>query len=255
MKKIDLPLWSDTLFLFICCFLLSFCALRYFLRGLWLCLVLAAVIAVSCAILLHLLLRRRRQKRHAAEQEREKVAALAFHLALDSPAHNAARIAECLNAQDDRAAPFRAVNGRAVSDCATVFPLFRFERVTADDLVCVLRDASPHKTVWAGGFTDEARKLADTFELQLKDATQVYALLQDSGCLPETMLAPPTQKTDWRTKLRFRLRRESWRGYAFSGAFLLLFSLLTVFPLYYILSGGLLLSIAVLIRFFGKKSA
>ena len=34
---------------------------------------------------------------------------------------------------------------------------------------------------------------------------------------------------------------------------LLLFSLVTVFPVYYVVSGSVLLTIAVLVRFFGKK--
>ena len=52
--------------------------------------------------------------------------------------------------------------------------------------------------------------------------------------------------------IRLRLRRASAKGYLLSGVTLLLFSTVGAFPVYYIVSGGLLLSAAVLVRIFGK---
>lgn len=97
------------------------------------------------------------------------------------------------------------------------------------------------------------KKLAAAFGVTLKDAAEVYTLVKESGCMPEALISPPEQKRGFRAKLAFRVRRSAWRGYLFSGAFLLLFSLFTIFPVYYVVSGGVLLAIAAAVRFFGKK--
>lgn len=42
-----------------------------------------------------------------------------------------------------------------------------------------------------------------------------------------------------------------YKGYLLAGAALLVFSLFTFFPVYYLVAGGILLSLAVAVRFFG----
>ena len=57
-------------------------------------------------------------------------------------------------------------------------------------------------------------------------------------------------------KKKRRITSEEIWGTAFAAIpvlGLLLFSLVTVFPVYYVVSGSVLLTIAVLVRFFGKK--
>ena len=132
--------------------------------------------------------------------------------------------------------------------------LFSFKDAGADDLAPALRAEGENKCVYACGFTDEAKKLAAAFGIALKDAGDAFALAKECGRLPEKLLAPPAAAGGLRKKLAFRVRREAWRGYLFSGSFLLVFSLMTVFPVYYIVTGGLLLAAAVLVRLFGKPT-
>lgn len=130
--------------------------------------------------------------------------------------------------------------------------LFAFRDASADDIAPALRAEGERREVYACGFTEEAKKLADAFGVKLCDAADTFALAKRCGCLPAEYFCPPAAKGSLREKLRFRIRREAWRGYLFSGCFLLVFSLMTIFPVYYIVSGGLLLTIAVLVRLFGK---
>lgn len=274
MKKFDLPLWSDTAFLFFVLFLFLFCLFRFYI-GPGAALAAAACTAAAAAVLFHFFKRARRKKRHEGEREREEAGKLAFHMAMSTAQENAALIAKCLNAEhaddgddgetaregaEEKGAEETARKEYASADgdriqtrdgCAYV--RFRFEKVTADELSPMIRAEGGHKTVLAGGFTDEAQKLAAAFGLTLKGAEEVYELVKESGNMPEKMIEPPVKKSGFVQKLRFRIRRDAWRGYLFAGAFLLLFSLITVFPVYYIVSGSVLLTAAVLIRFFGKK--
>lgn len=273
MKKIDFPLWSDTVFSFFALLLFSFCIFRFYLSALWAALLAAGSFAAAATVLLHLWRRARHRKKYGAENERSNVQKLAFHLAMDSPQNNAELIAKSLsalheakNSTSDSPAdntqkncaenktPYAQIKDQTVrTQDGDNFLKFQFEKVTADELCPVIRTLGEHKTVYAAGFTDEACKLAESFGVTLKDANDVYSLVKESGCMPEHLIEPPKEKNGFKEKFAFRIRKSAWRGYAFSGAFLLLFSLITIFPVYYIISGGVLLLLSALIRFFGKK--
>ena len=273
MKRFDLPLWSDTVFVFSAVFLLFFCILRFYLNGLWAAALCALASGGAAGALFFFFLRARRTKRHASEGEKAEIGKLAFHLAMDSPEHNAALIAKCLTLEHEREEPggeppplrgtgtagaapepFAHIRGgRIDTEKGSTYLKFQFEAVTADELSPFIRAEGEQKTVLGSAFTDEAQKLAAAFGVTLKDAADVYTLVKDSGCMPEKLIAPPEQKRGFRAKLSFRVRRSAWRGYLFSGAFLLLFSLFTVFPVYYVVSGGILLVVAAAVRFLGKR--
>ena len=273
MKKIDFPLWSDTVFSFFALLLLSFCIFRFYLSSLWTALLAAGSFAAAATVLLHLWRRARHRKKYGAESERSNVQKLAFHLAMDSPQNNAELIAKSLSAQHEAQGskseenadntrkhcaenntPYAQIKDKTIhTKDGDSFLRFQFENVTADELCPVIRAAGEHKTVYAAGFTEDACKLAKAFGVTLKDANDVYSLVKESGCMPEHLITPPKEKNGFKEKFAFRIRRSAWRGYAFSGAFLLLFSLFTIFPVYYIVSGGILLLLSAVIRFFGKK--
>lgn len=327
MKRIDLPLWSDTLCLFFCLLLFFFAVFRFSLP-LWAALLLALAAAGAAAALLFLFLRARRKKRHASEGEQRAIGELAFHLAMSAPEKNAELLAKCLNAAEAKKrladgstpaaesppagsgadadgnantegadtdaasksganatggantdgagggtdtdgagaakahspaadgpppAPYRAKKDTVLSAQSRALVRFRFEKVTADELSPLVRAKEERKAAFAGAFTDEAKKLADSFGLRLVEAPEVYALVKESGCMPDPLIAPPVKKNGFLQKLRAGVRRKAWRGYAFAGISLLLFSLLTIFPVYYIVTGSILLAAALLVRFFGKK--
>ena len=288
MKKIDLPLWSDTVCLFLCLLLFFFAVFRFSLP-LWAALLIAFAASGAAAALLFLFLRARRKKRHASEGEKAEIGRLVFHLAMSAPETNAALLAKCLNAAaqkngaDGAAAqppdapadanadtpadtnapadaeggrvqlPYRAKKDAVLFEKGRALVRFRFEKVTADELSPLVRAKEERKAVFAGAFTDEAKKLADSFGLRLVEAPEVYALVKESGCMPDPLIAPPVKKNGFLQKLRAGVRRKAWRGYAFAGISLLLFSLLTIFPVYYIVTGSILLAAALLVRFFGKK--
>lgn len=280
MKKIDLPLWSDTVCLFLCLLLFFFAVFRFSLP-LWAALLIAFAASGAAAALLFLFLRARRKKRHASEGEKAEIGRLVFHLAMSAPETNAALLAKCLNAaaqkngadgaaaqppdapadtnapadaEGDRAPlPYRAKKDAVLFEKGRALVRFRFEKVTADELSPLVRAKEERKAVFAGAFTDEAKKLADSFGLRLVEAPEVYTLVKESGCMPDPLLAPPKPRGGFLQKLRAGVHRRAWRGYAFAGVSLLLFSLLTIFPVYYIVSGSILLTLALLVRFFGKK--
>ena len=327
MKKIDLPLWTDTLFAFAAAGAFFFCLLRFYIPSAWGAAAAAAGIGGAAALLVFRLLRARRRKKRGGEERRREAEALAFHLAMRPPEETARLFARCLGGAGGRggktaealpqggaaakseadgnqttapaadtgsetaptpaasaaskAAPAPAAAAKSQMTArpaanagsetaptpaasaesgagggnevrageARYFLLFRLEKVTADELRPAVVAAGRQKFALGGAFTAEAEKLAAAFGVELWDAEKVYALVQGAGAMPDPLFAPPPAP---KRKLAFRLRRAAWRGYAFSGGFLLLFSLWAIFPIYYLVSGGLLLAAAVLVRLFGK---
>lgn len=314
MKKIDLPLWTDTLFAFAAAGAFFFCLLRFYIPSAWGAAAAAAGIGGAAALLVFRLLRARRRKKRGGEERRREAEALAFHLAMRPPEETARLFARCLGgaggrggktaealpqggaaakseadgnqttapaasaeskaaptpaaaAKSQMAAPAASAGSETASSAAAsaesgagggnevragearYFLLFRLEKVTADELRPAVVAAGRQKFALGGAFTAEAEKLAAAFGVELWDAEKVYALVQGAGAMPDPLFAPPPAP---KRKLAFRLRRAAWRGYAFSGGFLLLFSLWAIFPIYYLVSGGLLLAAAVLVRLFGK---
>lgn len=291
MKKIDLPLWADTLFTFAAAGAFFFCLLRFYIPSAWGAAAAAAGIGGAAALLVFRLLRARRRKKRGGEERRRAAEALAFHLAMRPPEETARLFARCLGGAggrggktaealpqggaaakseaagsqttapaadtESKAAPAPAASAESGAGGgnevrageARYFLLFRLEKVTADELRPAVVAAGRQKFALGGAFTAEAEKLAAAFGVELWDAEKVYALVQGAGAMPDPLFAPPPAP---KRKLAFRLRRAAWRGYAFSGGFLLLFSLWAIFPIYYLVSGGLLLAAAVLVRLFGK---
>lgn len=282
MKKFDLPLYTDTLFAFAVSSLFFLCVFRFGLPF-WAALAAAVPAGAAAAFLLWLWMR----KQHAGRSERERdaraAADLARALALRTPRQNATLIADSLNAlraaekrrtderegdgaqsadagkaspsspadgKENATPPARAAGGRVLADGRALYPLFRFEKLTADDLCPLLREGETPKTVYAGGYTEGAAGLAAACGVELKGAEEVYRLVKEAGKLNEVPALPAAARRSGWHRL---LRRESWKGYLTAGVGLLVFSLLSVFPLYYVIAGALLLTAAAAVRLFGKR--
>lgn len=250
MKRFDLPLWADTAFAFGAAFLFFFCIFRFYISALWAALLCALAAAAALAFLLHLFIGKRHKKRYTARQDKLEIQRLSFHLAVDVPENNVRRIAEALAAESGEDA--RIENGRVSVKDKVYYPLFRLEPATADELAAVIRQGGGDVTVMATAFTKEADALALAFGIRQMDAGKVYALLKDTDKLPENYIMGSHMKRSIKNGLKLRLSKKSWKGYLLAGTSLLLFSLISVFPVYYIAAGGLLLAAAVFVRVFGK---
>ena len=75
----------------------------------------------------------------------------------------------------------------------------------------------------------------------------MYRLLSETGELPERFLGT-TPRPSRRERLRALFTRNSAKPFFVSGALLLLMSLFTIFPVYYLTAGSLLLLLSVGLR-------
>ena len=100
---------------------------------------------------------------------------------------------------------------------------------------------------------DNAYALAEKLHVRTLTGNEVYAMLKDNDGLPERYLGEESH--DAKRKRRFELwfSRKNAKGFLTAAALTLLTALVSPFPYYYVVFGGILLTISILIRIFGRR--
>lgn len=235
MKKIDIPLFADTVFFFACSWLLSLCILRYFRIRMWLALILCTVLSLSVGATVFLLLYKSRKKKFLLAQDREEKDKLMLHLALSSLEENKKLFAPVLNKGE------------------RTYLLFSMQPLSADTLAEKIRRCPKDQrfTVFCNTLSPEARKLCEDFGITAVEGGEVYAKLKAANGLPQTYICAEKKKRGVKEKLKVSFHKKNSRSFFFSGAALLILSLFSFFPVYYIISGCLLVLTAIVVRIFG----
>ncbi len=241
MKKIDFPLWSDTVFFFACAFLVTLCILRYYRIAMWLALLLAGITALSLAVGVFSLNYLRRSKKHLLQRDREEQEKLMLHLALSSPEANRKLFAPLLEEQ-------KREDGEE-----KVYFLFTMQPLSADAVAEKIKNSPAGETfrIFCNALTPEAARLCERFALPVSDGSEIYALLKERGLLPEKYICGETKKRGVRERVKIGCRKKNSRSFFVSGAALLILSLFSFFPLYYVIGGCVLIFTSVLVRIFG----
>ncbi len=254
MKKFDLPLWTDTLFVFTVVSILFLVLFRFSMS--FITAILCSILTgLSACILFYFLYKKYRTKKYYSKAEKEQMEKLAFHLAITTQEENTAILMQALIQkanEEQKALPILEKDG-ILYDEKHYICNFLFEKITADILSPYIRGETNKIIFIALDFTAEAKKLADSFHLTLYDLPKIYKFLKKYNTIPTNFVEPPHTKKKFFQNIQLRFSKKSAKSYLFSGSFLLLFSLITIFPLYYIIFGSILLLIAVFIHFFGKS--
>lgn len=232
MKKINLPLYSDTLFVGSSIWLLTLCILRYYRLPLWASVLLATLLAIPVAGGTFLFLSRRSERKLLRQRDIEEKDKLMLHLALSS---------------DEKLK--KLFDGLTTAEC-TLF-LFTLQPLSADEIAQKLKSEKSSFSIWCNALTNEAQKLCTDFDIEVKEGTDVYFLLKDAARLPEKYICGERKRIPFRQKLKGFVDRKNAKRFLLSGSILLFFSLFTFFPIYYLISGSLLLAVALFIRIFG----
>jgi hypothetical protein len=234
MKKFDLPLISDTLFTFLCSWMIALCLFRYYGMKLIIAILLATLLSLAIGVGVFLLLLRNHKKKFLSRKDKEEMDKLILHLALSSDEKNKAILAPLF------------ADGKN-------FILFTVQPLSADAVAekIKLQNGEPF-TLFCNALTTEAQKLCEDFSVTVKTSREIYAALKEQGKLPERYLCGERKKQDFRFRLRRAFRKQNARAFLTSGLTLSFLSLFSFYPLYYLISGTLLLLAALIVRLFGQ---
>ena len=218
MKKFSLALAADVLFYSVAAWLLAVGLLRYFRAETWVCMTAATLIALAVGGGTFCLLSAKREKRLLGKKEREARDALLLHLALEKDERVRALLLTALTA-DGREAH---CSGDALAlDGNPLVPLYTMEPVSADAVAqLVRRFGSEPFTVACNALTPEAEKL----------------------------LCGDVPRRTAKTRLRAAFAKRNARPFFVSGFLLLIMSLFVIYPVYYLVTGSVLMIAAIVVR-------
>lgn len=249
MKKIPLSLLTDTLFYAVCAFMLSLCVLRYYRVGFGASAALAAMFAVAAGGICFILFYGSYRKRFLGRKESERRDALLLHLALERPERVRAALLQAFVADGRRA---HLEKDALTVDDMTVIPMFTMQPVSADDAARILREfAGEPFSIACNALSPETEKLLSSFGITCLSGDEIYDLFRRTDTMPESLICGKIPRRTVKTKLRRSFSKKNARPFLVSGLVLLVMSLFTVFPVYYLITGCVLLVSAVAVRLFG----
>lgn len=249
MRKLDLPLILDVLFYSAASWFLAIGILRYYRVPTGVALAASTLIALAAGTCAFLVIYSRHRKRILGKKEQEQRDALLLHLALERGERVRAALLSAYLA-DGREAHCEA-DALAV-DGTLVVPLFSMQAVTADEIAKLIRQyGSEPFTVVCNALTPEAEKLLSSFGKKVVRGDEIYALFIRTDTVPSPLICGEIPRRTVRGNLRRSFSKKNARPFFVSGLLLLVMSLFTFFPMYYLITGSVLLVSSVCIRAFG----
>lgn len=235
MRRLNLPLILDTLFAGICAFLLFFTAIRFYTRSPAVGLIFGILAAILFGALGFLYISRKQNKSLLISHNEKQKKLLALHLTLSSDAYVKNLFSKCFENSE--------ISGkRVIYGGVSYFFDFKMQYLSEDDIARIIKEDVPEeKAVCCVKIAPDALFLAENFGIKIIEINEVYELLKSKDLLPEKYIYEDKKHDNILKRIRARFSRKLCAPLFWSGLGLLFLSYFTFFPIYYIVSGGLML--------------
>ena len=238
MRRLNLPLILDTLFSAICAFLLFFTAIRFYTKSPLVGLIFGIVAALLFGALGFIYISRKQNKSLLISRDEKQKKLLALHLTLSSDTYVKNLFLKCLENSE-------ICGKRVICGGVTYFFDFKMQYLSEDDIAKVIKEDVPEeKAIYCVKIAPDAYILAENFGIKIIGIDEVYELLKSKELLPEKYIYEGKKRANIFKRIRARFSRKLCTPLFWSGLALLLLSYFTFFPIYYIVSGGLMLILA-----------
>lgn len=251
MKKISVPILLDTLFYTACILLLSFCLLRYLKQPPAAAVAFSLLISAAFACVFCLLSVKKYRKKLRSKREKERCQAVLLHLTLERCETVAALLGEAFS-KDGKQALLQG--GTLTVDGKRAIPAFTMQPLSADTVAGILRDVKEEKFLLVNQLSPQSQELADLFSLPVLTGEEIFRLLERTDCIPQTLICGTPRTKSAKRKLKLSFSRRNAHSFLTGGVLLLIMSLFVLYPVYYLVTGSLLLSIGLVVRFFGYRN-
>ena len=240
---------SDIIFTFFLVWIVTLCLFRHLKISLIGSILLAAVCGLLSACAHAAILQSKRKTLLLKRSDAALKEKLSMHLALLGDEEKTELFSAALSALEN--APVKRVGKlRLQSEKRLYFLCFRFAPVTKDDVARYSRFLSgKQKTLLCERIEESALELCDRLHIEVHAGDFAFGLLRAQNALPETYLCDEPKKDKHRLHLCFA--RSNAKRFLTSAILVLLLSLITPFPFYYLVLGGVLIVAAIFIRIFG----
>lgn len=240
---------SDVFFTFFGVSLFTLCLFRYLKIGLTPALLLSAVCGILASASVFALLQSKRHSFYLKKSDEALKNKLLLHLSLLSDEQKTLFFQKVLS-KSEKTERFGKL--RLYSENAFYFLHFRFAPVTADEAANAARwKTSKRKILLCEKIEEEAALLCQKLGVEIVTGDGVYALVKTHEGMPEKFLGEELPENKRKRRLRICFAKSNGKRFFFGGALILLTSLITPFPYYYLLFGSVLLLASLFIRIFG----
>lgn len=241
MRRINLPLILDTIFAALCAFLLFFTSIRYYTRSVPVALGFAIAAALLFGALSFLYISRKQNKNLLISRDEKQKKLLSLHLSLSSDEYIEELMTKCL----EEAEKPEIKNNRLVIGDFAYFYNFKMQPLSEDDIAKVIKvKCDEKKVILCNRISAEAMILCENFLIDVKQIDFIYATLKEKELLPEKYVYEEQKRIGLFKRIKARFSRRICAPLFWSGFALLLLSYFTFFPLYYIISGGIMLTLS-----------
>ena len=248
MKRLNLPLVLDTVFAGICAFLLFFTAVRFYTKSAVIGLVFGVTALLLFGALSYVYISRKQNKNLLLSRDEKNKQLLSLHLSLSSDGY----IKKLFCSLFGEGAK---IKGQKVllGDTANFFN-FKMRPLSEDDVARVIKHKfEGKKCIYCVKISPEAAALAGNFLIKVTGIDEVYSALKNKELLPEKYVYEGAQKIKLSQRIKARFNRRLAAPLFWSGAGLLALSYFTFFPIYYIVSGSIMLILSAVSLVIGQR--
>lgn len=248
MKKINFALVSDSIFIALCAFLISFTLIRFYVKSALAALFIAIIPTVFALCFAFAVMYRKRAAKILLSSDESEKKTLALHLSVSSDSYITDLFLQALDGA--------YIAGNRLEDGEkSYFFFFRLSPLTPDDVAyCIRRAGGKKGEIFCCNAGAEALSLAEEFSINIKQIGEVYELLRQKSLLPEKYTLGKIGKVSVWKKISSRFNRKLSPTLFLCGLSLLFFSFFTLYRIYYIVFGALLLTLsAACVLISGKR--
>lgn len=248
MKKFNFALFSDAFFFILCTFLVTFTAIRFYVRRAVTALIIAIGVSLCAGVLIFFLLYKKRKKRLVLSLGDSERKSLSLHLSVCGKNYINDLFLKALDGT------YMAGN-RLESDEEAYFFNFKMSPLSSDDIAEIIRESCEKKKhVYCSAISPDALSLAQDFSIEVTGVSEIYALLKDKNLLPEKYALGEVKKPTLPQIIKRRFNRRLCPSLFFCGLSLLFFSFFTRFYVYYIVFGAILMALSAASLLFGQRN-
>lgn len=236
-----MPLILDTLFAALCAFLLFFTSIRYYTHNaiVALCFAIAACLLFGCLSFLYISKKQNKKLLISRDEKQKKL--LSLHLSLSSDEYITDLLSKCLSAEEKA----EIKNDKLIIGENVYFYNFKMQPLSEDDVARAIKVRGEYKKIIiCNRISAEALLLCENFLIEVKQIDFVYDTLKEKDLLPEKYVYEGREKIKLLKRIKARFSRKICAPLFWSGLALLFLSYFTFFPIYYIVSGGIMLTLS-----------
>ena len=236
MKRLNLPLILDTVFAGVCAFLLFFTAVRFYTKSAAAGLIFGISALFLFGALAYVYISRKQNKNLLLSRDEKNKKLLSLHLSLSTDTY-IKKLFKSLFGEGARISGQKVLYGETAN-----FFNFKMQPLSEDDVARVIKYRfDGKKRIFCAKASPEAAALAANFLIEITGIDGVYSALKDKELLPEKYVYEGAKKIKFFDRIKARFNRRLAAPLFWSGLGLLFLSYFTFFPIYYIVSGSIML--------------